>query len=128
MEGDPKSDPRPKPLGFGPVDKPFDAVKSMPNVRTVTMTFVRRVLLLRDGRYYEFQPGVQEVPVVLADDWYLKQMGATRYEPSPAAPPPAAPTEEGEDGLTEKERLERQAFNSGGREDKPAKPKPTKKR
>lgn len=53
---------------------------------TVTMFFPKQVKLTLDGSSNQrvFPAGIQEVPAVYADHWYLKASGATRHEKKPA--------------------------------------------
>ena len=61
---------------------------------TVTMVFPKRVLLqYRLGQLVEFLPGIQEVPLSMADHQYLEANGVHKYTPpKPPEPPVMIPT------------------------------------
>jgi len=61
---------------------------------TVTMVFPKRVLLqYKLGQLVEFLPGIQEVPVSMANHQYLEANGVQRYTPpKPPEPPVMIPT------------------------------------
>lgn len=61
--------------------------KARPGEETVTMDFPRDVYIWAErdpkwpGTYkVQFRKGLQEVPVSLADNWYLKACGVKKYE------------------------------------------------
>jgi hypothetical protein len=79
--------PEVKPNPLHPVSGPEDVLKG----ETVTMIFPgpgNVNLNLDDGKgVVTFHPGVQEVPVALADHWYLWDKGVEKYTPpSPSSP------------------------------------------
>jgi hypothetical protein len=64
-----------------PHDTPLKPADVVGTEGTVTMFFPRKVLLtLDDHRRVEFNPGIQEVPLNLADHQYLKLNGVTRHD------------------------------------------------
>lgn len=59
--------------------------------KTVTMIFKRKVhLTIEHGQFIKFREGIQEVPEEVADHYYLKDSGASRYVPETPKPEEAA--------------------------------------
>jgi hypothetical protein len=77
-----------KPTSITPVvGKPPLAVEMFPDDETVTMVFPQPVnVMLPNYKQVRFEAGPQEVPVRLADNWYLKANRVVPY--APVLPPP----------------------------------------